>query len=441
MTNTSELSSMQSEIELILNILRNKKILILGFGREGQSTLRFLNHWLPGAEIGLADANLISETILPENHSYTLHTGPDYLQAVDKYQFIIKTPGIPGRLIQLKSDQILSSQTDLFLEAFHKQVIGISGTKGKSTCSSLIHHVLQESGFKSILTGNIGIPCFDIIPQINPTSWVVFELSANQLEMSKHSPRIAVLLNIYEEHLDHFGTYDAYIRAKLQLIRYSSIGDTVILHKSLRQYYSGNAFLHLFPDPAQLQNAHALKLRGEHNQWNAQAAVLAAKATGVDEDTMIKALSSFAGLPHRLEFVGKKNGISFYNDSIATIPEACIAALKTFEKVDYLIVGGFDRGIHYEILADYLLQHPVKHLFLIGKAGQRIGSLFQKNNHEPIIIHLVENLNDVFEIVRQCGQSGEICLLSPAASSYDQYKNFEHRGEVFKALVAEFGNA
>lgn len=441
MTNTSELSSMQSEIELILNILRNKKILILGFGREGQSTLRFLNHWLPGAEIGLADANLISETILPENHSYTLHTGPDYLQAVEKYQFIIKTPGIPGRLIQLKSDQILSSQTDLFLEAFHKQVIGISGTKGKSTCSSLIHHVLQESRFNSILTGNIGIPCFDIIPQINPTSWVVFELSANQLEMSKHSPRIAVLLNIYEEHLDHFGTYDAYIRAKLQLIRYSSIGDTVILHKSLRQYYSGNANLHLFPDMAQLQNAHALKLRGEHNQWNAQAAVLAAKATGVDEDTMIKALSSFAGLPHRLEFVGEKNGISFYNDSIATIPEACIAALKTFEKVDYLIVGGFDRGIHYEILADYLRQHPVKHLFLIGKAGQRIGSLFQKNNHETIIIHLVENLNDVFEIVRQCGQSGEICLLSPAASSYDQYKNFEHRGEVFKALVAEFGNA
>lgn len=441
MTYTSELSSMQSGIELILKILRNNKILILGFGREGQSTLRFLNHWLPDAEIGLADANLISETILPENHSYTLHTGPDYLQAVEKYQFIIKTPGIPGRLIQLKSDQILSSQTDLFLEAFHKQVIGISGTKGKSTCSSLIHHVLQESGFQSILTGNIGIPCFDIIPQINPSSWVVFELSANQLEMSKHSPRIAVLLNIYEEHLDHFGTYEAYIRAKLQLIKYSSIGDTVILHKSLRQYYSGNAMLHLFPDPAQLQNAHALKLRGEHNQWNAQAAALAAKAVGVDKNSMTKALLSFTGLPHRLEFVGEKNGISFYNDSIATIPEACIAALKTFEKVDYLIVGGFDRGIHYEILADYLLQYPVKHLFLIGKAGQRIGMLLLKRNNDIMMIHHIENLKDVFGVIAHYGQAGEICLLSPAASSYDQFKNFEHRGEVFKTLVVEFGNS
>ena len=173
---------MRSGHHSILHFLHGHSILVLGFGREGRSTLAFLQYHLPEANIGIADREIIPPETLPQQHHYQLFEGENYLNAVKDFELIIKTPGIPTRLLNLKNHQLLTSQTDLFLAAFHHQTIGISGTKGKSTTSSLIFHLLKSTGYNCLLTGNIGIPCFDVIAQIKPDTQVVFELSAHQLE-------------------------------------------------------------------------------------------------------------------------------------------------------------------------------------------------------------------------------------------------------------------
>ncbi len=430
---------MPSGLNNILHFLRGHSILILGFGREGRSTLSFLQHHLSDATIGIADRNAIPQETLPQQHHYQLFEGENYLDAIEGFDLIIKTPGIPTRLLNLKSQQVLTSQTDLFLAAFHHQTIGISGTKGKSTTSSLIFHLLKSTGYSCFLTGNIGIPCFDVIAQINPETRIVFELSAHQLENVRHSPHIAVLLNIFEEHLDHFGSFEAYREAKLNLIRFAAAEDVVILHRDLQTDIKQlKAKLRIFPSN-NLPQPLLLQLVGLHNQWNAQAALMAVEAVGVQRNKLLQPLAEFKGLPHRLEYLGKKAGIHFYNDSIATIPEACVAALETLKKVDFLLIGGFDRGIRYEILTDYLQQHPVSHLLLTGAVGRRIAELLAQNN--PLMqFHFYDDMESAFQVLIDQKKPDDVCLLSPAASSYDRYKNFEHRGEVFKALVLALGH-
>ncbi|MDO8898909.1 MAG: UDP-N-acetylmuramoyl-L-alanine--D-glutamate ligase, partial [Bacteroidales bacterium] len=332
----------------------------------------------------------------------------------------------------------LSSQTDLFLMAFHDQTIGITGTKGKSTTASLVYHLLSESGKTSLLTGNIGIPCFDVIPEITPETHVVFELSANQLENTCHSPHIAIFLNLYEEHLDHFGTFEAYKNAKMNIFKHRRPSDFLIIHKDFLYLADSTPQTNIltYPDD-EMSGFTADKLKGLHNRLNIQAAVLSTKILGLSEAEISLKLNTYKGLPHRLEFVDDKSGIAFYNDSIATIPEATIAALESLTKVDWLIIGGFDRGINYEILANYLLNKPVNHVFYTGKAGKRIIELIIKHTHH-IDIKAFDKLEEVFDTLRESGKSGDVCLLSPAAASYDQYRNFEHRGDTFKDLANQF---
>lgn len=427
-------------VEKIINELTGKRILILGFGKEGKSSLNFLLHYKVAATVGVADQNLSSEDIeiLKNRQNISIHSGVSYLQAVEEYDFILKSPGIPSRKISLKENQTLSSQTDLFLMAFHSQTIGITGTKGKSTTASLIHHLLSKSGKNSILTGNIGIPSFDIIPEILPETVVVFELSANQLENVCHSPFVAIFLNLYEEHLDHFGTFEAYKKAKMNIFKHSLSSDFLIINKDFSHLAEGIAKSNVFiyPDEA-LVGFISNKLNGLHNKLNIQAAVLAARILKVSDETISSNLNTFQGLPHRLEFIENNSGIAFYNDSIATIPEATIAALESLKKVDWLILGGFDRGISYDILAKYLSIHPVAHIFYTGKAGKRIIELIQENENS-IEIYPFEKMSEVFDFISNEGKAGEVCLLSPAAASYDQYRNFEHRGSTFKELVAGF---
>ena len=209
--------------DLILNRLRGKRILILGFGREGRSSLAFVQKYLPEAAVAVADKN-------PMEH--VQYFGTSYLNAIFDFDIVIKTPGVSLRDFDTKGVEI-TSQTDLFLSQFHHQTIGISGTKGKSTTTSLIYHLLKESGHDAILTGNIGIPCFDIMEQIHEDSVVVYELSAHQLEYVHNSPRVGVLLNVFEEHLDHFGTFDRYKNAKFNLLRFMGEDDFAVVHDSL----------------------------------------------------------------------------------------------------------------------------------------------------------------------------------------------------------------
>jgi UDP-N-acetylmuramoylalanine--D-glutamate ligase len=305
------------------------------------------------------------------------YSGNQYLEAMYDYDIVIKTPGISLKDFDTKGVEI-TSQTDLFLSQFHSQTIGISGTKGKSTTTSLIYHLLKSSGHHAILTGNIGIPCFDIMEEIGHDSIVVYELSAHQLEFVHNSPRVGVLLNVFEEHLDHFGTFERYKSAKLNLLRFMGENDTAVIHESLFHetlgLYVNSVVFSLF-DFGNLIDETALPVLGEHNLLNVKAALLACSSYGVDYQELISHLYTFKPLEHRLEPVGTFGGVVFVNDSISTIPQAAIAACQALKRVDFLLLGGFDRGIDYQPLVDYLKTHPVPHLLFTGKAGKRMMAL------------------------------------------------------------------
>jgi len=416
--------------DLILNRLRGKRILILGFGREGKSTWRFLQKYLPEAVVAVADKNEMEGV---------KHFGNQYLEAMYDYDIVIKTPGISLKDFDTKGVEI-TSQTDLFLSQFHAQTIGISGTKGKSTTTSLIYHLLKSSGRDAILTGNIGIPCFDVMESIKPDSIVVYELSAHQLEYVHNSPHVGVLLNVFEEHLDHFGTFERYKSAKLNLLRFMGEDDTAVIHESLLNdaldLFVNNIVFSLF-DFSDLIDETALLILGEHNLLNVKAALLACSAYGIDYRELILHLYTFKPLEHRLEPVGTFGGVTFVNDSISTIPQAAIAACNTLKRVDFLLLGGFDRDIDYSPLAEYLKQNPIPHLLFTGKAGERMMKLMEGVATGSKTMY--SSMEEAFNYLKAHAKSGDVCLLSPAASSYDQYKNFEERGRKFKSLSESFG--
>ena len=452
---------------LILNRLQGKRILVLGFGREGRSTWEFLQKYLPDAVVGVADKNEME---------HVQHFGTGYLNAIYDYDIVIKTPGISLKDFDTKGVEI-TSQTDLFFNQFRKQTIGISGTKGKSTTTSLIYHLLKSSGRDAILTGNIGIPCFDILEDIKQETIVVYELSAHQLEYVHQSPHVGVLLNIFEEHLDHFGTFDRYKQAKLNLLRYMDEDDTAIVHDMLLDDVSmlrltstaSSLTSHTkAPEPVDgspcqmkvfsrfdfddLIDRTALPVKGEHNYQNVKTALLACEAYGIDYRELIPYLYNFNPLEHRLEPVGTFGGVTFVNDSISTIPQSTIEAYKTLGRVDFLLLGGLDRGINYQPLVDFLSQNPVPHLLFTGEAGRRMMHLLDEASADSGITKTqvaghVEasecfyyaSMEEAFAYMADHAQTGDVCLLSPAASSYDQYKNFEERGAKFKALAMAFG--
>ena len=424
-------------VNTIFKRLRGKRILILGFGREGKSSLAFIQKYLPHAIVGVADKNAEA---LKDLSGIAVYSGENYFDAVNDYDIVIKTPGISLKDKDIDLSKI-TSQTDLFLEEFHSQIIGVTGTKGKSTTSTLIYHLLKESGKDAILAGNIGIPVFDIIDQITNKSIIVFELSAHQLQFIHRSPHIGILLNVFEEHLDHFGTFEAYRDAKLNIIRkmgetdwavtndeFCYEAETMMVRSLSYQYYDFGVDWDKIP------------LKGEHNRLNVKAALCAINAFGVPVDEVLPHLYTFQPLEHRQELVGTFGGVTFYNDSISTIPQAAIAALQTIKNVTFLLLGGFDREIDYTPLIDYLLKNPVKHILYTGKAGNRMCEMLQHAGYQGDIKNF-KDLNEAFEIIKSLSKNGDVCLLSPAAASYDQYRNFEERGRVFKTLSREFAAA
>lgn len=412
--------------DLILNRLSGKRILILGFGREGRSSLAFLKKYMPDAQVAVADKNPMEGV---------LHSGEHYLESVYNYDIVIKTPGISLKDFDSKEVEI-TSQTDLFLSQFHAQTIGISGTKGKSTTTSLIYHLLKSSGRDAILTGNIGIPCFDIMEQIHEDSIVVYELSAHQLEYVHNSPRVGVLLNVFEEHLDHFGSFGRYKHAKFNLLRYMGADDYAVVHDSLLMETLGLGVNNVtFSRMDFDMDADALPILGPHNLLNAKAALCACAAYGIDVREVIPYLYTFKPLEHRLEPVGVYGGVAFVNDSISTIPQAAIAACETLQRVDFLLLGGFDRDIDYTPLVEYMKEHPVPHLLFTGKAGERMMAMMNGVSTQKA---RYDSMEEAFEYLKAHAKPGDVCLLSPAASSYDQYKNFEERGRKFKQLAQSF---
>ncbi len=408
-----------------------QSVLILGFGREGRSTLAFLKRNYPFLKIGIADRN---REIAGEDLEATFHLGENYLDAIPKYDLVLKSPGVKIRKWPDKAVDKITSQTGLFLRAFGAQTVGVTGTKGKSTTVSLLFHLLQKLGKKALLMGNIGLPAFDFLDKIDKDTVIVYELSAHQLENVRNSPHWAVLVNLFPEHLDYFGSFETYRKAKMNIFKYQHPHDLAFCGIQTE-----------VPVPCQLpEDEHSddnelllrAGLHGRHNLTNILLVFRVLQSMGYPFEGLKEALRGFSPLPHRLEHVGKFSGIDFYNDSISTVPQSTVEAVKSIPKTDVLILGGFDRGLDYTGLVDFLQSSRVKYLFFMGKAGDRMFSLFQsaRNNKQ---LFRVENLTEVFEKLKSLPDVSS-CLLSPAAASYDRYHNFEHRGDRFKAMARKF---
>jgi UDP-N-acetylmuramoyl-L-alanine---L-glutamate ligase len=454
-------------VEGLTTRLKGLKVLILGFGREGKSTYTLLRNICEPGNLYLADQNhgafrdlSLNETIRP-----FILSGDSYLEGLNRFDLIIKTPGIQrSMLLEKVAAEKITSQTDLFFKAFYRQVIGITGTKGKSTTTTLIYKIISDHTQNVVMVGNIGLPPFDLIEKINPKTHIVFELSSHQLDDVSNSPHIAILLNIFEEHLDHYPSMELYRKAKFRIAGFQGKEDWLILNgddAGLRQFASqlnpiprillfsakqlqGDGIYKLADETVRfrLKNtisdidlSKRISLKGEHNLKNIMAALGAAKILKIPDARILNAILKFKGLEHRMEYVGNFGGIEFYNDSIATIPEATIAALETLQNVDTLILGGKDRGIDYTGLINYLPGTSIRNFILTGKAGERI-----LDGLEPLLnsgqnTFTIVKFDELAKIIRNKTAPGKICLLSPAASSYDQFSNFEERGNLFKKIA------
>lgn len=429
--------------EKLNHFFDGKKVLILGFGREGRSTLDLIKEF--NCMIGIADQNL---AVTPELEQYELFTGEKYLDAISGYDIVMKSPGIAlFDKISEKDTAKITGQTDLLLKFCENKIIGVTGTKGKSTTSSLVHHILEHSGKKSVLIGNIGIPPLSIVDSIEKDTIIVCEMSCHQLEYVQASPNIAVLLNIYEEHLDHYVDFDAYKRAKENIYRFQNCNDVLIYNRECHTneldavpskkisasqnekadiYISGKDIT-LYGKTIPYEKI-APKLEGEHNLYNIAIALVAAKECRCELEASIEAIRSFNGLEHRMELVRTLNGVKYINDSISTIPLATINAVKAFS-ADTVIIGGMDRGINYDVLVEYLNTGTVTNIICLPDSGYRIADMLDTVSEVFLVSDMEEAVGKAYEVTKKC------CILSPAAASYGFYKNFEERGKHFKELV------
>lgn len=457
-----------------------EKIAIVGLGREGISTYKLIRKIFPEKPLLLVDFDertKDSEIFSNDRHVDFL-CGKNYLDDLAKAEpgvdLFVKTPGISFRdFPALLESPKLTSQTDLFLRAYSAQTIGITGTKGKSTTTALACHLLAP--FRPCISaGNMGIPLFDILDEITPRTCLVCEFSAHQLEQARTSPHIGVLLNLYEEHLDHYRSFVHYQHAKANIAG-DPAKDIVIFHdddslvrerieERARAFQTksenGNLFSYSLNHPVKkglyatgngifdgetnqlvfsLEQPHPLV--GRHNILNLMAALLAAHAAGTDFDKLTSRIASFTPLPHRLQYVGCIDERHYFNDSISTIPQATVEAIRSVEElpfvkgVDCLIVGGLDRGIDYRPLADFFLRHPMESIAFVGEAGKRIHELLRQKNLVPAHSLQSGNYPQIVEWARRHTRPGHACLLSPAAASYDQFKDFAQRGDIFMRLV------
>lgn len=450
-------------------------IAIVGLGREGLSSYTLIRRLFPAKPLLLVDANpgIRNHPFFASDRNLVFATGQDYIEQLlaqmSGIDLVLKTPGVSFKdYPELLSDPKVSSQTDLFLRAYSQQIIGITGTKGKSTTTLLTHHLLSPF-LPCVLAGNMGIPLFDIIDEISARTCIVCEFSAHQLEQAKTAPHIGVLLNLFEEHLDHYQNFEAYQNAKVNLFRNPQKGDVFIFHEEdalIRQRIAERKDLqntgwntYSLRKPVQkglfcqdnriltaegnlvfdLSQPHPLV--GQHNVLNLMAALLAAHAVGVPYEKLATRVGSFSPLPHRLQYVGCIEGRHFFNDSISTIPQAAIEAVKSVESlpfvqgVDCLILGGLDRGIDYRPLVNFFGEHPIRNLVLVGAAGKRIGQMLSQAALLPDSCLQSNDYKEIADWSKKRTRPGCACVLSPAAASYDQFKNFAERGETFMRLL------
>jgi UDP-N-acetylmuramoylalanine--D-glutamate ligase/UDP-N-acetylmuramate--L-alanine ligase/UDP-N-acetylenolpyruvoylglucosamine reductase len=406
----------------------DRKVAILGYGLEGQDAEKYFK--------GLGDEVTVLDRKFDEN----------YLKNLNRFDIIVRSPGVYRYLPEIvkaeKNGVEVTSALKIFFEKCPAKIIGITGTKGKGTTSSITYEILKNAGKDVYLVGNIGKPYLELLPILTKDSFVVMELSSFQLIDLTKSPHIAVVLNITLDHMDWHKDKEEYINAKKNIVRHQLISDWAVLNE---EYEIPKSFAKL--TKAQIKNFSKsslgqkykdnLLLRGEHNLENISAAVTAAKILGIKESLILKTVRGFKGLEHRLELVDTIGDMAFYNDSFATGPQPTIAAIKSFTEPETLILGGSDKGLNYKELGEIIKKKSnIKNILLIGTTANKIKeSIKEKESGFKIYDLGYAPMKEIVEKAYEVSGKGSVVILSPASASFDMFKNYKDRGNQFKEAV------
>lgn len=425
----------------IAEYFRGKSVLLVGFGREGQSTFRFLRTYFPEMPLTIADKSEIT----PPDRFTTCICGDNYLAHISDFELVMKSPGISFKTVTAGDNTEITCQVDLFLRFAPCRKIGITGSKGKTTTSTLTYEILKAAGKDCRLIGNIGVPVFEALQDLAPDTVAVIEMSSHQLEFTHCSPEVAVLTNLYEEHLEHYkGGFLGYVRAKSHIALYQKASDLFLYNgtQGLQQFVDLSAvpsekigILETDRLPFEIGNEH---LAGAHNYQDILFARAAAKQFGATDKDCEQAVRTFGGIAHRMEKVGTFQDITFYNDCIATIPHAVLCAVEALKTVDTLIVGGKDRGIDYSGFVEDLKKSNIRNILGTPETGHKIVDALKAAGALQNCVAAAD-LDEAVRLAYRYTAKGKICLLSPAASSYNVYKNFEEKGAHYKALIHKYG--
>ena len=445
------------------NSLRGKKILEMGLGVSNRPLVRMLLRY--GCDVTGCDKtpreNFDPELCELEALGCKMKVGQGYLENLQA-DLVFRTPGmhpdIPALCSLRQSGAEVTSEMEVFFELCNCHLIAVTGSDGKTTTTTLISEMLKASGKTVWLGGNIGTPLLPLIDKIRPDDYAVVELSSFQLMDMHQSPHIAVVTNLAPNHLDVHKDMQEYIDAKVNLFRYQRPEDVLIVNadNAITSAFQGNGTMKYFSYSGKVKTGTYLEndmlcrngkplfhkkdivIPGEHNVENYLTAIMAVE--GLVEDEIIHQVAkTFGGVEHRIEFVREKDGVRFYNDSIASSPTRTIAGLKSFPQKVLLIAGGYDKKIPYDVLGPHICEH-VKTLYLGGATGPQIRKATENApNYREGCPRIVEcaDFTDAVKKAAADAVSGDVVLMSPASAAFDQFKNFEYRGRYYKALVKE----
>lgn len=428
------------------------KIGILGYGGQGEAAYEYWN--TPDNQITICDHDEKLQS--PDGAKTKL--GKNYLDNLDQFDLLIRTPALhPRDIVAANDEKILHKVTTVTNEFFKvcptKNIIGVTGTKGKGTTSTLIAKMLEASGKRVHLGGNIGIPPLSMLANgIQPDDWVVLELANFQLIDLKHSPHIGICLMVVPEHMDWHDDMNEYVTAKQQMFAHQKSDDIAIYYsenedskkiasagsgKLIPYYKSPGAVVRedsVFIGDVKVVSLSKIKLLGAHNFQNVCAAVTAFWQVSQDQAAVRWVVDTFSGLEHRLELVRELEDIKYYDDSFGTTPETAIVAIEAFEEPKVVILGGSDKGADYKKLALTVKNHKVRKVVTIGKTGPTIAAVLRAEGFEDIV-EGGDTMTDIVDTARSNAQAGDIVLLSTGCASFGLFENYKDRGEQFQNVV------
>jgi UDP-N-acetylmuramoylalanine--D-glutamate ligase len=449
---------------------RGRRVTVVGLGIEGVDAVRFFVG--RGAQVTVSDAKT-PEQLAPrlaqiEGLPVRLSLGGNDPEVLCSSDYLFVSQGVPldlpGIAEARRRGVPLLSMMGLFLEMCPGVVAGITGSSGKTTTTALVGEMFRYEGLPHVVGGNIGVGLLDLLSRIRPYTWVVLEISHTQLQLTRHSPHVAAVLNITPNHLDRF-TWDQYRELKANIVRYQGPGDWAVLgydcaeSRALAERVASRPIFFSLEDVEgegvfvrdgqavwrcggrrrRLFPLSAVRLRGQHNRQNALAAAAVACACGLSPESIARAVATFRGVEHRLELVATAGGVEYYNDSIATTPERTLAGMRCFDQPLVLLLGGRDKHLPLDELAEEACRR-CRAVVFFGESGPKLREAVEKaaeglpHDRRPALVS-ARDLEEAVAAAHRLARPGDVVLLSPACTSFDAYENFEERGRHFRALV------